>query len=548
MLDATVQLQLPFLLLAVGSLLAVALGWPRRHATLVDGAVVLAAVLLAAWPILDDPFESDTLPLRVALARHAPLADWNHPPLSYLLNLPARWSWDPVVVRLAPLSWACAQALLAWTLARREGGRAAGLLAGLWLAAELRRRMGVQDLGDWDLAGCFVLGTLLWLHGRRPDPADARGRAFELAGLLGLGIAASWLAVVPAAVVAGVLLMRRRTDGVHAVELAAALGVLALAALPLLRVVRAGVGVRALAVDVPPTGLVDLALQSPAGRAPLMGLPLLLGLGWLVTRRREAWALAALGMTVAVPAAVWAAARTTHVNGAYYADLVVPVALVAAAIGTARTGSWLLARLPAWFHERARAAALVLAALTLLLPPAPNAADRSPLVTALPELARQLEAEEGAVLTDLPGLPVLLAHARAVQGLGTSEDVAAMGTLSDLATRVRQVRCADCLADAACVDAAAPGWVVFGRLARPDATRTCALAWLDRCTPLLPPGDDPDVVVARCAPPTSGSPPASRDGSRSSPAPGSPAPPSPTPPGSPPPGAPPGPTEDGRTR
>ncbi len=142
--------------------------------------LALAALVAAAMAsVLDLPPDNDTLPMRVAVARHDVWADWNHPPLSYALNLPTRWRLDVVSVRLVPLLWLIALtvgvARLSAAMARDLGLRAqaiaaAAALGGLWFAVEGRRRTTVMDLGDWDLAGLFLIAVGALVE-RRQHPA-----------------------------------------------------------------------------------------------------------------------------------------------------------------------------------------------------------------------------------------------------------------------------------------------------------------------------------------------------------------------------------------
>ena len=77
------------------------------------------------------------------------------------------FSLEPWALRLVPLVFLCAETLLTMLAATRDGGNLAGPLAAVWFACEIRRRHGLYDLSDWDVAGTFLMGLLLILQRRQ---------------------------------------------------------------------------------------------------------------------------------------------------------------------------------------------------------------------------------------------------------------------------------------------------------------------------------------------------------------------------------------------
>ena len=94
--------------------------------------------------------------------------------------------------------------------ATRAGGALAGVASGVWFAWEVRLRHGLVDLGDWDLAGAFLIALLLWTQ--RP-PRSERVKWIVVAVLMIGGVFSSWLMIVPAGVLLGHLL--RHLSRVH---------------------------------------------------------------------------------------------------------------------------------------------------------------------------------------------------------------------------------------------------------------------------------------------------------------------------------------------
>ncbi len=322
----------------------------------IDALLAGTATLAALTPLMNVPFDSDSPVLRVGFARYDAFADWNHPFLSYLLNAPARWSVEPLTTRIVPLFWALAETVLLLGVTSRVAGNRAAAFAVTLFVLELRGRHGVYDLSDWDLAGCALLLTVGWLHGREAvdPPKDA---ALSAAALVLIAGSASYLAIVSSGVLVAVLLAEARTRVAARWAALAALVALGVTLLPLRDAIRVG----RLATDanlavaqptqawasVPQwTLLITEMLQELPTRRTLWALaPMVLGALWLITRRAEPWARQVLGVLVGVPAAVAFLDYVAHANGGYYIGLMTPLLALAAGGGVAWAVSWLSERI-----------------------------------------------------------------------------------------------------------------------------------------------------------------------------------------------------------
>ena len=476
--------------LAIGLVLLLALlrlrgagvstGSPLRPAG-VDLLVLAGLAVVAAWPILSDPFDGCAPVLRALYARYDVFGDWNHPFLPYLLNLPvARVTLEPWALRLVPLAFVIGETLALALLATRVAGRTAGVLAAAWFVAEIRRRHGIVDLGDWDVAGLFLLAWL-GLALRREDLSAARGRASTvmLALLVLAGVFSSWLMIVPAAVLVGLAWLDVVRGRVPALEAAVATGALAglaaLAATVFQAGTRPGLGDPGFT-----TGLAaSMAAELPSGRTLWMLLPLAAGAAWLATTWRRSSTRLIVGTLVAVPSAIFVAWRFSHVNGGYYVGLVVPIAIFAAAVGTARALEAVAGRASA--RVRRFLPGVLLAGLTLVtvdLPPFVPVSGGAEHLGAFDAVART---DGLPILTDGICVASLLVYERAREN---GADLAAMlhdGSGTDLGDRVRRL-------DEDCVPAG--GWgavgpafhlVTYGIPGR--ATPPCLAGLVERCRP-----------------------------------------------------------------
>jgi hypothetical protein len=450
-----------------------------------DAAFIAVAALVAAWPVLHDPFAIDSPVLRAYFARQDLFGDWNHPFLPYLLNRPAAvLTLDPVALRVVPFLWFLCACLLLLALVGREAGRAAGLLAALWLVAELRRRHGLVDLGDWDLAGLLLLAWFAWV--RRLDPPDPGPRLRTVAvgaALLAAGVLSSWLMLVPAAVLVAVAAPRVGWAG--AAVLVAVLATLCLLAA---RVWSFGTGV----TDGGPADLAGLlagmARETPAWRNPLMLLPIAAGIGWAAAGiARPSWRFT-LGSVATVPAAVAAAWAWSHVNGGYYVGLVTPLLILAAGAALAIAPPALAAPASLASARRLVAPAVLaaLAAATTLVPPFEPESGGAGHLAAFERATR----EDGLpILTDSIDLPKLMLYHRAREGAGVSglDGVLFRARGTDLERRIRLLDPATCEPEGG-RESVGGAWHLATYSVPGVPEPACLRALRERCSPLYGPG------------------------------------------------------------
>jgi hypothetical protein len=304
--------------------------------------------------------------LRAAYAREQIFDDWNHPFLPYLLNhLPARLSLEPWAVRVMPFGFVLMHLVAVVLLAARWGGTTAGALAGVWLAAELPRRPSIDQLVDWDLAGVFLLALAGWLTSRERQAAAGlqpnvrRSAAWLLALMLG-GFFSSYMMIVPLGVLALVLGLSPHTQPLE--KKIASVG-FALLALRAVAVFVAGDGLSPVVDDIHVL-VAEMANELPSARKPFMLVPMAMGALWLLrgglsgppssAAGRDASRFV-FGVLPAVPVATLVAWQWSHVNHGYYACLITPPWLVAAAVGVTRAGVLLADRATPWVAHRAGA-------------------------------------------------------------------------------------------------------------------------------------------------------------------------------------------------
>ncbi len=466
--------------------------------------LALAALVAAAMAsVLDLPPDNDTLPMRVAVARHDVWADWNHPPLSYALNLPTRWRLDVVSVRLVPLLWLIALtvgvARLSAAMARDLGLRAqaiatAAALGGLWFAVEGRRRTTVMDLGDWDLAGLFLIAVMLWVRSLNADNTQQAGPVQVVVGvaLAAGGVGSSYLMAAPLTALTGWLTLRGRRWAAAGVALG-----LAAWSPKLVALIGAGAEVRRALTLVqadPLARVVEAVAQTPLGRTPMLGVPLVLGVV-AMARRPKRWFEALAWAGLSVPAAVVVGDAFSHVNGGYYVDLVVPLLLPVLGVG----GAVVAGRLT----PGARAAAAAMVAWTFTLPPVPFSPEDNALSRAVPALAEALRSEDVPVVSTFLDVTPMLALELARTGHADLREVLPQPPDGGLRERVRTTTCRACEADPACRAEAARAWLVLDRR-RPDDDPTCVERLSAGCRHLLPDHATPDgralaeVWVVRC--------------------------------------------------
>ncbi len=361
---------------ALLALCSVCLAFARRRdgpAPLIVDTVLLAGLmLLAAWPLFPVPFTTDAQILRVAFAARDVFGDWNHPFFSYLLNRPAALlSSDPVVLRISMFAWALLEAFLFSLAARRQGGRPAAVLTGVWMAASVRLTMGMVDLSDWNLAGVFLALMLLWLIGER-----RRGKAWQWIPIPALlvigGCFTSYMMVVPSAVLAGILVVERVRTKVHPFQaVSTVLAVVACGAVVLDVFLRGSASTdNTFTHDLPGMLRGLLLVEPPFGLSILMPFLVVGGLFLTSFRRSGAPWYFVLATEVVSVVALAVALTFSAVNGAYYFSLCKGLAFIPAALLVQQGISGALDYVgrfvtrPAWIH--AAVAPVLLAVLVIL--------------------------------------------------------------------------------------------------------------------------------------------------------------------------------------
>ncbi len=317
----------------------------QRGALVLTTLGVGALVAYSVAPLFTMPFSNDAPLLRAAYARESVFADWNHSYLPYLLNRPTTWfSMEPWALRIMPFGWLLAETALLVVVARRQGGLVAGALAGVWFASEVRRRQGIVELTDWDLAGLFLLGLVWWCTRPKTDPATSTRLWIWLVVLMTAAFLGSYMMLVPVTALVGLLWLDPETRA----RLAPPTTVIwALIALSAVRIFVAGQSIS------PAVSSLDelvrlMVVETPFHRTLWMIPPFVIGVGWLAWgwRRLDRRFIAA-GI-VSIPLATLFAWRFSHVNQGYYICLTTPLVLLASAAGVGAGAE----RLCAWATPR----------------------------------------------------------------------------------------------------------------------------------------------------------------------------------------------------
>ena len=408
-------------------------------------AIAFGLALAAAWPVFPVAFTTDAQVLRAAFARVDVFGDWNHPFLSYLLNRPAALlSLEPWALRVIPFLFVVAEVLLVKITAARSAGRLAGWLAAIFFACEVRRRHGLTDLGDWDLAGAILMGMLLWMQARDEDQSPPRWHAAALcAALVILGVLSSWLLVVPSGVLVGCLwfsVRRGRILRSHAVVITLAFLLVGLLAA---RVFLLGAESPEPSLGTFEGLLRDMAYETPAGRTIVMALPLTLGVGWLLLGLwRPSHVFAAISL-ILVPIAVTVSYFFSHVNGGYYIGLITPLLAWAAGAGTGQAIAWAMSRVRGLGGAVARLAS-VLGVAVLTVSQGEILMGETGGVERIPELDRLVAESDGPVLTNWMDLGRVVAYERARAGQGDVRHMLLDGGPPDIADRVRLLDLSTC--------------------------------------------------------------------------------------------------------
>ncbi len=481
----TGPLAVPFTLIAILAV-TVAAATPQRRATrAVTCALVLALIGIAAWPLLFQSIGTDAPVQRAAAAASDVFGDMFHPFLPFALSRPITWwSIEPWALRLVPLAFLGIETVLLMFAAARDGGNVAAALAGIWFACEVRRRHGIWDVSDWDVAGTFLMAMLLTLP--QPWARGWRGALF-LALLMSAGVASSWLMTVPAGVLlgsVGIEVMRRRWPILPALLL----GVV-FAGLAILTMQTFSTGSQVGAEIDAATLWSDMYQELPVGREVVMAIPLALGIGWLLLHLDRVAPRFVAVCLVVVPVAVIIAHAKSHVAGGYYIGLATPLLLYASAVAIVQTAAG-LASLPGGANVAARIAAAVALVSMTVVRSAPGGAP--PIVEYLTRLAHETRADDWPIYTNRADVLRLLAYERARTGEGPLTMDTAMFGPADLRSRL--------ITPGVCPPPQPVGERGFYvALAHPDAEqRRCLDELMPRCRDLGPGPYAGDWIVLRC--------------------------------------------------
>jgi hypothetical protein len=347
----------------------------------------------------------------------------------------------------------------------------------------------VADLGDWDVAGTFLVALLLWTQ-RRDAPGP---RAWLLlAALLVAGVCSSWLMIVPAAALVACLAveaLRRRLPARAVIPIGLVVLALAVAAV---RVFVAG-------TRTPDPGhsqavVREMLFESPFGRTSAMAVPLALGLGWAALglgRLPERFIALTL---VAVPVALGVAFRFSHVNGGYYVGLVTPLACLAGAVAAVRILRAVDARLAGGGGAGRRWTAPVVFALAVVGVGAPTiglgGASGGPGWEHGAAFTKLVARDRLPILTNSISLPRLLAFERARAGDGPLAHVG--HPPAELARRVRLIDRATCAPRDGWQGTEAGFYLAYVRDGDRRARQVCLERFGASCRPLQPPAGASD--------------------------------------------------------
>lgn len=450
------------------------------------GACLLVLVGGAAWPLFDAPFDTDAPVLRAAFAAVDIFGDWNHPFLPYLLNRPATWfSLEPRVLRVVPFLFLCAETALLALAATRDGGLLAGMLAGVWFACEVPRRHGLSDLGDWDFAGTFLVALLLWAQRSEPRRSCAW---VLLALLLGASVFSSWLMIVPAGVLVGLLALESLRGRLPVLPVAGAAMVFFALAVTALRIFAVGAQAGPGHAQEVARGML---IESPMGRNPAMAIPAALGLVWLSMGLGRLANRFALFTLIAVPCSIALAFRWSHVNGGYYVGLVTPLLCYAAAVATALgLGDWVdsLSRARP-LSDRIWAAPLLRGAVILFIGALTADKGFTSIGTGWEygwAFAQETTRDQLPILTNSVSLPRLIGFERARAGEGPIHE--AINAPEELVHRIRIVDRATCLPAGGDSGLEAGFYLVHFRNEDATARQVCLDRFGSLCRELQPPG------------------------------------------------------------
>lgn len=297
-------------------------------------ATVVAFELTVVWPLFDQPLARLSAQNRVLTAWGDVFADHGHPFLFFLLNKPfVHWSTEPWAIRSLPFVFLGAETGLLCLAALRSSGPVAGVLAGCWFVCEVPRRHGFYDFAGWDLAGAILLGQLIWWQFHSEGKPPSKLARWALLALMMGGMCSSWLMLVPAAILLGLVFWRwGREPGLRRWLGAVVVGSVGGWVWMMAQTFEQG---------FPPSHSVtrvawEMVLETPVGREGWMILPMAAGLLWHLrhaTRPESGFSLLAVVLT---GLAVLSSSAILHVGSGYYFGLVTPLVVYASACGTAR--------------------------------------------------------------------------------------------------------------------------------------------------------------------------------------------------------------------
>ncbi len=429
--------------------------------------LAIALALIGQGPYFNAPFTIDAQTLRVGAAATDVFADWNHPFLPYLLMRPVTWfTLEPWALRVPAFLDGVVLALLVAAAAWRRGGWLAAALAAGWFLSQAPHRADALLLADWDLAGLFLAGQLLWTLRAERDPWPLPAwRWLVLAALMTLGVWSSYLMIVPAGIAVGAAWVerwRRGTGTLGPVLVSLAFVPLAL---HVLGVFHFGMASTALSRQHDLGELLvgmstDLLLGPPFWMLPAV----LLGLAWLV-RGGGAWSNRfVLGTVIAVPTAVLAAWRWSAVNGGYYVQLATCLVVWAAAVATARALAWAGRKIDGGMPRTlaTRLVGVVVVAIVAIVPtrfpghPPP----RTGGADGIREFDLATRGGSDPILTSDTELAAEMAWTRVAAGEAGPDTLLATGLPADLAARVHRLDEQACRVDGASRPPAGSFWLV----------------------------------------------------------------------------------------
>ncbi len=311
----------------------------QKHLKAFDLLLAFLLVLLAAAPIYFLQFDTRAEILRVAYSAACPTCDWNHPFPAYWINgFFSEFSYKPAIMRLGSLLFLLAETLLLLFVATRRGGRLAGVLAVLFFVCEIRRRHGLFDISDWDLAGFFLLTWLYILQLADENRLTEKPLALlSLALVFFAGGKSSYMMLpVAAAFLLTFIIKDIRTRSFSATSALLA-GIFVFLAWQSVEVFIGGQRIAGHFAGGFLQLLWNMLSETPSGRSWFMLLPLLAGLWLMIKNARSHYAgLFSLLSLMAVLAAMILTWSRSSLSGTYYFGILTPLLVFWAALTAAK--------------------------------------------------------------------------------------------------------------------------------------------------------------------------------------------------------------------